>query len=68
MTSTDLQAHIALMGAAARAASPLMAAASTAAKNAALIALAHLLRTESAALQTANAIDIAAAEIGRAHV
>jgi glutamate-5-semialdehyde dehydrogenase len=48
-------------GAAARAASPLMAAASTAAKNAALIALAHLLRTESAALQTANAIDIAAA-------
>jgi glutamate-5-semialdehyde dehydrogenase len=61
MTSTDLQTHIALMGAAARAASPLMAAASTAAKNAALIALARLLRTESAALQTANAIDIAAA-------
>ena len=61
MTSTDLQSHIALMGAAARAASPLMAAASTAAKNAALIALAQLLRTELAALQTANAIDIAAA-------
>ena len=61
MTSTDLQAHIALMGAAARAASPRMAAASTAAKNAALIALAQQLRTQTAALQTANALDIEAA-------
>ena len=61
MTPTDLRTYIAFMGAAARAASPLMAAASTAAKNAALIALAHSLRTESAALHTANAIDIAAA-------
>ena len=61
MTPTDLRTHIALMGAAARAASPLMAAASTAAKNAALIALAQSLRTESAALHGANAIDIAAA-------
>ena len=62
MTSTDLQTHIALMGAAARAASPQMSAASTAAKNAALIALAHELRTQTAALQTANALDVEAAE------
>ena len=61
MTSTDLQAHIALMGAAARAASPRMAAASTASKNAALIALAQQLRTQTAALHTANALDIEAA-------
>jgi len=61
MTPTDLQTRVALMGAAARAASPLMAAASTAAKNVALLTLAQLLRTESAALQAANAMDIAAA-------
>ena len=61
MTSTDLQATIAHMGAAARAASPRMAAASTAAKNAALTALARLLRSETAALQAANARDISAA-------
>ena len=61
MTSTDLQAHVALMGAAARAASPRMAAASTAAKNAALIALAQQLRTQTFALQTANALDVEAA-------
>ena len=61
MTPTDLQTRVALMGAAARVASPLMAAASTAAKNVALLTLAQLLRTESAALQAANAMDIAAA-------
>ena len=61
MTSTDLQATIAHMGAAARAASPHMAAASTAAKNASLIALARLLRSEASALQTANARDVDAA-------
>ena len=61
MTSTDLQATIAQMGAAARAARPLMAAASTAAKNAALTALARLLRSETTALQAANARDIDAA-------
>ena len=61
MTSTDLQAHVARMGAAARAASPCMAAASTAAKNAALIALAQQLRTQTFALQTANALDVEAA-------
>ena len=61
MTSTDLQATVAHMGAAARAASPRMAAASTAAKNAALTALARLLRSETAALQAANARDISSA-------
>ena len=62
MTATDLQSHIALMGAAARAASSRMAAASTAAKNATLVALAHQLRTQTAALQTANALDVESAE------
>jgi len=62
MTSTDLQASIALMGAAARAAATKMAAASTAAKNAALLALAARLRGDTAALAAANAQDIAAAE------
>ncbi|TMH09985.1 MAG: gamma-glutamyl-phosphate reductase, partial [Betaproteobacteria bacterium] len=62
MTSTDLKATIAHMGAAARAASSKMAAASTAAKNAALLALAQALRSETAALQAANARDIEAAQ------
>jgi glutamate-5-semialdehyde dehydrogenase len=61
MNSTDLQAVIAHMGAAARAASSRMAAAPTASKNAALIALARLLREQPAALLAANAQDIAAA-------
>ena len=61
MTPTDLQAVIAHMGAAARAASSRMAAASTASKNTALMALARLLRSQPAALQAANAKDIAAA-------
>ena len=61
MTATDLQARIALIGAAARAASAPMAAAPTAAKNAALLALARLLRSETGALHSANALDIAAA-------
>ncbi len=62
MTSTDLQAVIAHMGAAARAASTRMAAAPTAAKNAALRALARRLRAAPQALYDANALDIAAAE------
>ena len=62
MTSTDLQAVIAHMGAAARAASARMAAAPTAAKNAALLALARRLRGAPQALHDANALDIAAAE------
>ena len=61
MTSSDLQASIAHMGVAARAASTKMAAAPSAAKNAALRALARRLRTEQGALQRANAQDIAAA-------
>ena len=61
MTSTDLQAAMAHMGAAARAASAPMAAASPAAKNAALLALARRLRGETAALQAANARDLEAA-------
>lgn len=62
MTSTDLQATIAHMGAAARAAGTKMAAAPTAAKNAALLALARLLRSEQAALAPANTRDIEAAQ------
>ena len=62
MTSTDLQATVAHMGAAARAASTKMAAASTAPKNQALLALARLLRGDGGALVEANAKDIAAAE------
>ena len=62
MTSTDLQATIAHMGAAARAASTRMAAASTAAKNPALLALARRLRSETATLRSANAKDVAAAQ------
>lgn len=62
MTSTDLQATIAHMGAAARAAATRMAAAPTAAKNAALLALARLLRSEAAHIAPANARDIEAAQ------
>ena len=62
MTSTDLQATIAHMGAAARAASTRMSAASTAAKNNALLALARRLRSETATLRGANAKDVAAAQ------
>ena len=61
MTSPDLQATIAHMGAAARAASTRMAAAPTAAKNAALLALARRLRTAGPELRAANAQDLEAA-------
>jgi glutamate-5-semialdehyde dehydrogenase len=61
MTSTDLQATIAHMGAAARAASARLAAASTASKNAALLALARLLREQPKALREANQRDVSAA-------
>ncbi len=64
MISSDLQAMVAHMGAAARAASTLMAAAPTAAKNHALLALAQRLRTEQAVLATANEQDLAAARTG----
>ncbi|CAN5829114.1 glutamate-5-semialdehyde dehydrogenase [soil metagenome] len=62
MNASDLQATIAHMGVAARAASTVMAAAPTAAKNKALTALARLLRGDTGTLQAANARDIAAAE------
>ncbi|MEP7058150.1 MAG: glutamate-5-semialdehyde dehydrogenase [Caldimonas sp.] len=61
MTAADLDATIALMGAAARAASAKTMAAPTAAKNAALRALARRLREGGAALQAANAEDLDAA-------
>jgi hypothetical protein len=62
MTSADLHATIAHMGAAARAASTRMMAAPTAAKNAALRALARRLREGGPALQAANAHDLARAD------
>ncbi len=62
MQIDDIPAYMAHVGAAARAASTTMAAASTAAKNAALDALARRLRSEGAALAQANALDIAAAQ------
>ncbi len=61
MTAADLQATVAHLGVAARAAATVMAAASTAAKNAALLALARRLREDRAALQAANAQDLEAA-------
>ncbi len=62
MTAADLQATIAHMGVAARAAATALVAAPSAAKNAALLALARRLRAASADLAQANAHDIAAAE------
>ncbi len=62
MSSIDLQETVARMGRAARIASRQMAAASTASKNQALLALARLLREPTAALQAANAQDIKAAQ------
>ena len=62
MSTTDLQESVAQMGRAARIASRQMAAASTASKNQALLALARLLREPTAALQAANAQDIEAAQ------
>jgi len=55
---TDLQQYMAKVGQAARLASGQMAAASTAAKNTALLALARRLRAQGAALQAANAKDL----------
>jgi glutamate-5-semialdehyde dehydrogenase len=61
MDPIDIPAMMAQVGAAARAASSVMAAASTARKNAALRGLARQLRSHAAALQQANAIDLEAA-------
>ena len=61
MTAADIHATMDHLGVAARAASRAMAAASTAAKNAALLELARLLRSEQAALQAANEKDVSVA-------
>jgi glutamate-5-semialdehyde dehydrogenase len=61
MNAPDLQTTIAHLGTAARAASARMAAAPTAAKNRALVALARLLRASVDTLAQANACDIDAA-------
>jgi len=58
---SDVPAYMAGVGQAARAAATTMAAASTAAKNAALLALARRLRGSGAALQAANEQDLNAA-------
>ena len=60
MTPSDIPAYMAHVGIAARAAAAGMAAASTAAKNQALRALARRLRDGAAALAEANEIDLAA--------
>ena len=59
--TTDLASTMALLGTAARAASRVLAASSTAARNNALLALARRLRSEGDALAQANAADIEAA-------
>ena len=67
MIPTDLPAYMAQVGVAARAASTLMSAASTKAKDQALQALARLLRQSVEPLQAANAQDLqAAAQAGLA--
>jgi glutamate-5-semialdehyde dehydrogenase len=62
-TLHDIPAYMAALGAQARAAATVMARASTRAKNAALLALARLLREAGEPLQAANAKDTAAAEL-----
>jgi glutamate-5-semialdehyde dehydrogenase len=61
MTAVDLQATIAHMGGAARAAAAKLRAAPTAARDAALRALARRLRAEGTSLAAANDEDVAAA-------
>jgi glutamate-5-semialdehyde dehydrogenase len=61
MQIDELDAYMAHVGAAARSSSALMAAATTAAKNRALVELARRLRDGRAALLAANAPDVAAA-------
>ncbi len=61
MTPSDIPAYMAHVGVAARAAATLMAAAPTAAKDAALRALAAGLRRDGEALRTANDHDLQAA-------
>jgi glutamate-5-semialdehyde dehydrogenase len=61
MTPTDIPAYMAHVGASARQASRAMARAPLAARNAALQALARMLREEAEALQQANRHDVEAA-------
>ena len=61
MTPIDIPAYMLHVGVVARAAATLMAAAPTAAKNAALTALATRLRAANAELQAANQLDLDAA-------
>ena len=58
----DVAAYMAEVGAAARAAASTLAASSTAARNAALAALATRLRAAGPALQSANRLDLDAAQ------
>ena len=62
MADLELQPYMAGVGQAARAASARLAAASTAAKDAALLALARRIREARAALQAVNAEDVAVAQ------
>ena len=61
MNPTDIPAYMAQVGLAARTAATTMAAASTAAKNRALLALARGLREQGHALAESNELDLAAA-------
>jgi len=61
MNLTDIPAYMAHVGAAARAAATVMAAASTAARNQALRLLAQRLREQAGSLQQANSLDLEAA-------
>ncbi|MBE7420143.1 MAG: glutamate-5-semialdehyde dehydrogenase [Ideonella sp.] len=63
MTPTDIPVYMAHLGASARAASVAMARAPLAARNAALVELARLLRSESVALVEANRGDVTAAAV-----
>ena len=65
MNLPDLAAYMAHVGVAARAASRVLAAAPTAARDAALRALARRLRANAAGLQQVNAKDVAAARAAR---
>ncbi|MDO9286682.1 MAG: glutamate-5-semialdehyde dehydrogenase, partial [Aquabacterium sp.] len=64
MNPTDIPAYMAQVGLAARTAATTMAAASTAAKNRALLALARGLRAQTHALAESNELDLAAARSG----
>ena len=61
MIDAELAPYMAAVGRSARAAAGVLAAASTAAKNAALLTLARRLRDSRAALLAANALDVEAA-------